>query len=179
MSLSATDIKVIALTYQLEKEKVGTDHLKQAPLIAKTLPAGKSEPLSHPKSVAGFYLPEGDEDEDENEIKESNLSSSESDEDDSESEEYQTAQFGGEEQQEPLDLAEKFKSLNCNVEDLKLEEGDNVDDILAPVNQEYDESSEEQNCDDDEENDDDEEEDDDDGWITPSEFFIFYFYYFD
>lgn len=34
-SLSATDIKVMALTYQLEKEKVGTDHLKTEPTIQK------------------------------------------------------------------------------------------------------------------------------------------------
>lgn len=30
-SLSATDIKVLALTYQLEIENVGTDHLKKEP----------------------------------------------------------------------------------------------------------------------------------------------------
>lgn len=30
-SLSATDIKVLALTYQLETENVGTDHLKKEP----------------------------------------------------------------------------------------------------------------------------------------------------
>lgn len=34
-SLSATDIKVMALTYQLEKEKVGTDHLKTEPTTQK------------------------------------------------------------------------------------------------------------------------------------------------
>lgn len=30
-SLSATDIKVLALTYQLETENVGTEHLKKEP----------------------------------------------------------------------------------------------------------------------------------------------------
>ena len=30
-SLSAVDIKVMALTYQLEKEFVGSDHIKSAP----------------------------------------------------------------------------------------------------------------------------------------------------
>lgn len=34
-SLSATDIKVMALTYQLEKEKLGTDHLKTEPTKQK------------------------------------------------------------------------------------------------------------------------------------------------
>ncbi|XP_015108916.1 RNA-binding protein NOB1 [Diachasma alloeum] len=62
-SLSATDIKVIALTYQLEKEKVGTDHLKESPAIVKTLPATRAEPLAHPKSIIGFYVPGDDENE--------------------------------------------------------------------------------------------------------------------
>ncbi|KAJ8718298.1 hypothetical protein PYW08_002535 [Mythimna loreyi] len=34
-SLSATDIKVMALTYQLEKEKLGTEHLKTDPTTQK------------------------------------------------------------------------------------------------------------------------------------------------
>lgn len=34
-SLSATDIKVMALTYQIEKEKVGTEHLKNEPTMQK------------------------------------------------------------------------------------------------------------------------------------------------
>lgn len=37
ISLSATDIKVMALTYQLEKELVGTDHLKTEPTMRKTV----------------------------------------------------------------------------------------------------------------------------------------------
>lgn len=36
-SLSATDIKVIALTYQLENENVGTDHLKSEPTMQRTV----------------------------------------------------------------------------------------------------------------------------------------------
>lgn len=36
-SLSATDIKVMALTYQLENEIVGKDHLKTEPSIQKTI----------------------------------------------------------------------------------------------------------------------------------------------
>lgn len=36
-SLSATDIKVMALTYQLEREKVGTEHLKNEPTMQKTV----------------------------------------------------------------------------------------------------------------------------------------------
>lgn len=36
-SLSATDIKVMALAYQLEKEKIGTAHLKTEPTLQKTV----------------------------------------------------------------------------------------------------------------------------------------------
>lgn len=43
-SLSTTDIKVIALTYQLEKELVGTEHLKQAPTVQKTVIASAAKP---------------------------------------------------------------------------------------------------------------------------------------
>ena len=37
ISLSATDITVMALTYQLEKELVGTDHLRPEPTMRKTV----------------------------------------------------------------------------------------------------------------------------------------------
>ncbi|XP_035738873.1 RNA-binding protein NOB1-like [Vespa mandarinia] len=55
-SLSATDIKVIALTYQLEKEKVGTEHLKEAPIIVKTVNSAKRN-KNRLKPVVGFYMP--------------------------------------------------------------------------------------------------------------------------
>lgn len=55
-SLSATDVKVIALTYQLEKEKVGTEHLKEAPTIVKTINSGKRN-KNRSKPVVGFYMP--------------------------------------------------------------------------------------------------------------------------
>ena len=55
-SLSATDIEVIALTYQLEKEKVGTEHLKTKVEMQKSVC-----PIDHctvdVKDIAGFYLP--------------------------------------------------------------------------------------------------------------------------
>lgn len=56
-SLSATDIKVIALTYQLEKERVGTDHLRSNPTVAQTVDsnAEKAKELCTP--LAGFYVP--------------------------------------------------------------------------------------------------------------------------
>ncbi|GBP79901.1 RNA-binding protein NOB1 [Eumeta japonica] len=53
VSLSATDIKIMALTYQLEKEKVGIQHLKTEPTLRKTVQVsglGKSFEIN-PRSV--------------------------------------------------------------------------------------------------------------------------------
>lgn len=54
-SLSATDIQVLALTYQLEAEFVGVSHLKQEPEKVKV-----SSSIQHPETplhVSGFHLP--------------------------------------------------------------------------------------------------------------------------
>lgn len=58
LSLSSADIKVIALTYQLEKELVGTAHLRVDPVQAKTI-ASRDKPaeLIDRAPVAGFYNP--------------------------------------------------------------------------------------------------------------------------
>ncbi|KDR22203.1 RNA-binding protein NOB1 [Zootermopsis nevadensis] len=55
-SLSATDIKVMALAYQLEKERVGTDHLKKEPLINRLVTFIHHLP-DESKATAGFYAP--------------------------------------------------------------------------------------------------------------------------
>ncbi|XP_071575931.1 RNA-binding protein NOB1 [Temnothorax nylanderi] len=57
ISLSATDIKVIALTYQLEKEKVGTAHLKDVPTIRAIKSAEDKPSGDDPKLPVGFYMP--------------------------------------------------------------------------------------------------------------------------
>ncbi|XP_004690478.1 PREDICTED: RNA-binding protein NOB1 [Condylura cristata] len=54
-SLSATDIQVLALTYQLEAEFVGVSHLKREPEKVKV-----SSSIQHPETplhVSGFHLP--------------------------------------------------------------------------------------------------------------------------
>nr|XP_017525516.1 RNA-binding protein NOB1 isoform X2 [Manis javanica] len=54
-SLSATDIQVLALTYQLEAEFVGVSHLRQEPEKVKV-----SSSIQHPETplhVSGFHLP--------------------------------------------------------------------------------------------------------------------------
>lgn len=69
-SLSSTDIKVIALTYQLEKEKVGLDHLKSEPAVKRIIDSSieKTEDLNKP--LAGFYIPQKKENNNEDNITE-------------------------------------------------------------------------------------------------------------
>ncbi|XP_014253470.1 RNA-binding protein NOB1 [Cimex lectularius] len=59
-ALSATDINVLALTYQLEKQFVGINHLKTEPIAQKSV-----EPICHSVTnaadIIGFYSPESDE----------------------------------------------------------------------------------------------------------------------
>ncbi|KAF3832167.1 hypothetical protein F7725_025832 [Dissostichus mawsoni] len=55
-SLSATDIKVLALTYQLELEHVGSKHLKKEPEVKVNVHSTQRHPET-PVNVAGFFLP--------------------------------------------------------------------------------------------------------------------------
>lgn len=173
LSLSAVDIKIIALTYQLEKFKVGTDHLRTEPIVAKIV-ISKDKPVEHVNNtpLAGFYAPK-DGEESEDEIEEQTLEQgiiyedpveddNESDDDDDEAENEENISTSEKE------LADKFASLNCN-----------VDDVLAPVSK--DEVIDENEISEDEDNEeeeerngegesDDDDDDDDSGWITPSNF---------
>ena len=66
-SLSATDIKVIALTHMLEIRHIGSDeHLKKEPTVKKTVEFYKpgSDQAQNSNNLAGFYKPD-DEEEDE------------------------------------------------------------------------------------------------------------------
>ncbi|XP_068177173.1 RNA-binding protein NOB1 [Antennarius striatus] len=55
-SLSATDIKVLALTYQLELEHVGSQHLKEEPDVKVNIQSTQRHPET-PLHVAGFHFP--------------------------------------------------------------------------------------------------------------------------
>ncbi|KAL0117703.1 hypothetical protein PUN28_008839 [Cardiocondyla obscurior] len=176
-SLSATDIKVIALTYQLEKEKVGTAHLKDIPTI-RSIQSTENKSIDDLKLPAGFYMPKKKEKKelDKNEENREALSNStekqftackstSSDESD-----YETATSDDEENKSD-NLADKFSKLNCNPSDLEIEgetEGKYiVDDILSPIDMALkSELLENENDYYDDENDDD--DDDDSGWITPA-----------
>lgn len=145
-SLSATDIKVMALTYQLEKEKVGTNHLKVEPTIQKSIVTTNKSMVAVNANVAGFYFP-GKVDNyvnEENELQEDIKSERDISTEDKEQILHKKLQ----QQFEKLD----FKDGSCD-----------LDEILPPVNV----SNEDDNVDCIEcsiESDNDE----DDGWITPS-----------
>ncbi|OCT82379.1 hypothetical protein XELAEV_18024906mg [Xenopus laevis] len=55
-SLSSTDIKVLALTYQLEAEHVGKEHLKTEPSQKVSISTTARHPEA-PVNVAGFHFP--------------------------------------------------------------------------------------------------------------------------
>ncbi|KAH8275051.1 hypothetical protein KR018_004859 [Drosophila ironensis] len=65
-SLSGIDLKVISLTYELEADTVGTDHLRTEPVMAQTI-ASKQKPEEMQdaanKRLVGWYMPEGEESE--------------------------------------------------------------------------------------------------------------------
>jgi len=65
-SLSATDIKVMALALMLEIRNVGNEHLKKEPTVKKTVEFYKpgSDQSKNTNGLAGFYTPEEDEDDD-------------------------------------------------------------------------------------------------------------------
>lgn len=58
LSLSSADIKVIAMTYEIEKNLHGTDHLRKEPVVARLI-ASRDKPaeLIDNKPLAGFYMP--------------------------------------------------------------------------------------------------------------------------
>ncbi|KAH8351015.1 hypothetical protein KR067_012706 [Drosophila pandora] len=67
-SLSGIDLKVISLTYELEADTVGTEHLRTEPVKAQTI-ASKDKPEelqdASNKRLVGWYMPEGEEEEEE------------------------------------------------------------------------------------------------------------------
>ncbi|KZC05070.1 RNA-binding protein NOB1 [Dufourea novaeangliae] len=152
-SLSATDIKVIALTYQLENEKVGTDHLRTVPLVSKTIDysINQAEDLRTP--LAGFYMPndveeEGREEGDSEQLKEKECTEDFGDKnievklenrvknDDSEEEESESYysnssvtesdyETADSDQIGTEDLSSKFLKLTCEPSNFKVQDKDN------------------------------------------------------
>lgn len=195
LSLSSADIKVIALTYQLEKELVGTAHLRTDPVQAKTI-ASRDKPaeLIERAPVAGFYNPPTKEQLQEKEfethgldlgtvVKELDLEKlekaiqadeeeQECDDDDDNAVDDGDADFDEEDDEDDKELAESVAALDLSKDNEKFNE------ILAPVkSNDADKPAVEENDDDDEEDDEsdassdctdsDGDESDLTSWITP------------
>ncbi|XP_038557002.1 RNA-binding protein NOB1 isoform X3 [Micropterus salmoides] len=148
-SLSATDIKVLALTYQLELEHVGSQHLKKEPEVKVKVQSTKRHPET-PLNVAGFHFPS------KKPVDSLNVrqtpTKTETSSDPAASDEFNSFHFW----REPLpsidsDLLELLKENGVSPSESRL-------DAARQTEEPEDQSDEE------------EEEDDDDGggWITPS-----------
>lgn len=137
-SLSATDIKVMALTYQLEKEKVGVDHLRTEPIMQKPFVTTSinSMPDMTP-DVTGFVLPGKPKT-----IEKDNINQNKQD-----------INTDSDTNNEPLTT--QSESLKCTDEEVNEIETENLE-TLVPTDESSDEGISE------------EDDDDDEGWITPS-----------
>lgn len=168
-SLSAVDLKVIALTYELEKENVGTEHLRQEPVVSKTI-IHKFTQKAPQISSDGFF-PKSMPGEESTEVADEEVVAEGDDEE----------QKRKAEEDFERELAEKFGKLNTEEADAEPEEdgepGDEDDDNLneeevlkkvAGDQIDEEEVDEEENTEDGVSGEEEEEESDDDGWITPS-----------
>lgn len=72
-SLSGIDLKVISLTYELEADTLGTEHLRNEPVVSQVI-ASKDKPEEmqdvNNKRLVGWYMPEGNEDDDDDDDEE-------------------------------------------------------------------------------------------------------------
>lgn len=129
-SLSATDIKVMALTYQLEKEKVGTEHLKNEPTMQKTIKVtGLSGYNPHPDDEiieAGHRQTETDVKSTENNqcYPESHTDVNNQDKK-VEVNIQENENVESDEEKTPEDIAEQIKNMDLNVDDLMIKVSDN------------------------------------------------------
>lgn len=167
-TLSLTDMTVLALTYQLEREKVGIEHLRVEPLVSQTVfSIQKPAEMKDQFAIAGFYNPNkskkdqsGDDkqefsDEFE-EIEEEELEKQEESQDESgnESDESDSKDDSNQDQAKDEELSKKFGTLGFNTIP-----NEQADEILQPVTEE---TENEESGDEDEGG-----SDDDEGWITP------------
>lgn len=138
-TLSLTDLTVMALTYELEKQEFGVEHLRTSPIVAKTVySSSKPKPEgfeSH--GLPGFYVSK----------------------DKPEAKEYEL-----ETEMTEAELTERIAQLSCEPESEGSEEIlVKVDE--QPEQEEFEHDEEYEVV---EESSEEEEDDDEEGWITPS-----------
>ncbi len=176
-TLSATDLGVIALTFQLETQFCGSEHLRVEPETSKTIfSTEKPVDFKNHGALAGFYVPKKESSERPEEKNESdNCSIGEIVEElecDTESEEGSSAESEEESSEKESDqindeeLLKKFGSLGFNTIENK-----SADDFLQPVKgdsqEDHHETSDSIDAEENEE-DQDGSDGDDGGWITPA-----------
>ncbi|XP_013183650.2 RNA-binding protein NOB1 [Amyelois transitella] len=149
-SLSATDIKVMALTYQIEKEKVGIDHLKTEPTMQKTVKVtGIGGFTLHPQ-IHNNNLEENTPEVDLNKVSDGSANTSQVN---IESKQGLTESVKIDEEDDKLanEIAEQIQNMD-------LADGKDVDNLIAKVSDEEEDNDETS-----------ESEGDSDGgeWITP------------
>jgi len=153
-SLSATDIEVMALTYQLEVEANGQEHLNKEPKFKKTVTMGAKPPPSETKvdKVAGFFMPKF------NDVEEL-----------TEQVEEITLQTDKDCQNIASDKKETNGTVKEKKENGEMKEVKEVveEEVVEEEVEEVEEVEEEEEEVEEEEEDDDDDDDDDDGWITP------------
>lgn len=179
-SLSGIDIKVIALTYELEADTVGTDHLRTEPVLGKIVASKeKPEEFQDNTKLPGWYNKGDDsETEEEEDEDEGNDDNEKDDNVDSVKAAIENQLENPEEKHDvpevtQEELQELFEKLKCEAA-----EDDETCDILVPQSQNDDEasdSSESAECNewkDIEENNElaasNANDNDDGSWITPS-----------
>jgi len=157
LSLSSADIKVLALTYQLEKELVGIAHLRTEPIVAKLI-ASRDKPveLIDNKPLAGFYMPPNKE---ELNLKEK-LNQGIIDLPESLKSDEQDVEGNSEDSDIDLELKEQIEKLHIDNES---EKSDATDNVLVQVENVGETNDAEDNT----ESEESSEDDDTDSWITP------------
>lgn len=147
-SLSLVDLKVLALTYQLEKEHVGTEHLREEPKPAKTVSSGqKPQELVGTGKVLGFY--EGKK---------------------AETEAGPSGSVEKREDEPAMEIEESSEELVEQLVELCSDEAEELEEqILKKIEPQEAEDEEDMSEDEEEAGQaEDEDDDDDEGWITPS-----------
>uniref|UniRef100_A0A671UM69 RNA-binding protein NOB1 n=1 Tax=Sparus aurata TaxID=8175 RepID=A0A671UM69_SPAAU len=150
-SLSATDIKVLALTYQLELEHVGSQHLKKEPEVKVHVQSTQRHPET-PVNVAGFHFPSKPVDT--SNVRQIQTETSEP----ADNNKFNSFHFW----REPL------PSLDSDLLDLLVRLTQANFSVSYSADQSDDEDKENEPGDDEEEEEEDDDDDDGGGWITPS-----------
>ena len=175
-TLSLTDLTVLALTYQMQKETAGIENLRTEPLVAKTVFSAQKPPeMKDQFAIAGFYNPHKpkDDSEDQESSEEFEEIEGEVEEKEKHDEDSQDDESGNESDESNSKEEEKSNQDSINDEELIKKFGtlgfntianEQADEILQPVKEEEVDEDELE----DEEQSAEEESDDDHGWITPS-----------